>query len=86
MHHATSNARIAQDDAARKARPAMTVAQPPTEITATCPTCGQVSTFTYLGAQAWPERVAAKLNIDPITHSWRCDCCQTTVTDLHKTR
>lgn len=45
-----------------------------------CPTCGQQTTFVYLGEQHWPPAVAQKLNMDPVVHLWRCERCQTTLT------
>lgn len=60
-----------------------TVLEIPEQITACCPTCGQTGTFTHIGVQTWPERVAAAMNINPTTHLWRCEQCQTTVTDIH---
>jgi len=45
-----------------------------------CPSCHNTSSFTYLGKQVWPQRVAQKLNVPQISTLWRCDICHTTIT------
>ncbi len=32
----------------------------------TCPTCEEHTTFTYLGDQRWPPKVAEKVNDHPL--------------------
>lgn len=55
---------------------------PPVQVTATCETCGHKTTFTYIGDQTWPQAVAEKLGLPTVVKLWRCEHCQTTVTDL----
>lgn len=45
-----------------------------------CDFCGQHTTFTYLGEQYWPEKVAARMGISPVVRLWDCSTCKTTVT------
>jgi len=47
----------------------------------TCPTCGVKTTFTYLGDQRWPPKVAKKMNMPEVVHLWQCGHCQTTITE-----
>lgn len=51
---------------------------PPTR-TATCPTCGKHSTFTFHGEQRWPEKVAKAMNLPEVIVVWQCDTCDTTL-------
>jgi hypothetical protein len=46
-----------------------------------CPTCRQETRFQYLGEQRYPERVAQKLNINPVVMLWRCENCHTTMSE-----
>jgi hypothetical protein len=46
-----------------------------------CPTCGKATRFIFLGEQRWPEKVAAKLDLPAIMLQWRCEHCQTTLTE-----
>jgi ribosomal protein L37AE/L43A len=49
------------------------------KMTAFCPSCGHHTTFTFVGVQVWPDRVAAALNVSPKTNLWHCGNCETTL-------
>ncbi len=53
-----------------------------TQVTATCPSCGQRGTFTYAGDQPIPPRVAQKLGlaVDYVS-LWHCQYCSSTVSE-----
>lgn len=70
-----------------RTRPVVLVADdPPHQLTACCPSCGQTTTFTLLGTQTWPEKVAAALGVSTTAYLWRCESCQTTITNIHEQR
>ncbi len=46
-----------------------------------CPTCAQQTTFTFLGEQRWPAKVAQAAGLPELIHLWTCDTCQTTLTE-----
>lgn len=45
-----------------------------------CSSCHNTTSFTYIGKQVWPLRVAQRLNMPQQTTLWRCDVCHTTIT------
>ncbi len=48
-----------------------------------CPTCGQVSQFSFLGEQRWPPHVVEATGLGPVVHLWVCGHCQTTLTETY---
>ncbi len=46
-----------------------------------CPTCGQFATFTFLGEQRWPPRVAEAMGFTEVMHLWTCSECLTTISE-----
>ena len=51
------------------------------ERTATCPTCGETTTFRYVGDQRWPETVAEAAGMPAIVRLWMCNRCSTTLVE-----
>jgi ribosomal protein L37AE/L43A len=53
---------------------------PPT-LVAQCPSCGQTTTFTFIGFQHWPPRVAQLMGKGKTT-LWQCGNCLTTISNV----
>ncbi len=51
------------------------------ERQAHCPSCGQITSFSYSGVQHWPQRVAQAAGIDPVVRLWNCQNCQSTISE-----
>lgn len=49
--------------------------------TGMCPTCGCEATFTFVGEQRWPEKVARAAGLPVVTQLWTCNCCNTTLAE-----
>jgi len=54
---------------------------PPQVIEARCPSCHQVSRFTYCGEQHWPPKVAEMLGLPTTIRLWVCGNCESTITE-----
>jgi ribosomal protein S27E len=52
----------------------------PPPFVARCPSCGHTVTFTFLGYQKWPPRVA-QITGKSCTTLWQCEKCSTTLSD-----
>jgi ribosomal protein L37AE/L43A len=50
-------------------------------VSGICPSCGEHSTFTYLGTQIWPEIIAKRLKIPERSELYLCDKCFSTISD-----
>lgn len=46
---------------------------------ATCPSCGEKSSFDLIGIQYWPEAVAKATGFPAIQTVWQCRNCDTTL-------
>ena len=52
------------------------------QIHCNCPSCGNASTFKFIGEQKWSEAVATKLGIPTIINLYTCDKCHSTMTGI----
>lgn len=50
-------------------------------VVAICPSCGERTTFKYLGTQVWPEIIAKRLGIPERSELYLCDVCFSTISD-----
>lgn len=50
-------------------------------VIAICPSCGERTTFKYLGTQIWPKEIAARLGIPERSELYLCDSCFSTISD-----
>lgn len=46
---------------------------------ATCPSCGEKTSFDLIGLQHWPERVVKSTGFPAIQTVWQCRNCNTTL-------
>jgi hypothetical protein len=60
---------------------ALTEHQPPDVREGRCPSCGQYTTFHFLGEQRWPARLVEATGCAPVSLLWTCESCHTTITD-----
>jgi hypothetical protein len=70
----------------RKPASAMTTPDPDEHlppIEARCPSCNQISRFTYCGVQQWPPKVAEMLGLPQKIRLWICGNCQSTITETN---
>jgi hypothetical protein len=50
-------------------------------VTAICPSCGERTTFKYLGIQIWPDEIAKRLGIPARSELYLCNTCFSTISD-----
>lgn len=48
---------------------------------ATCPSCGNTTTFSLTGEQRWPEKIAAAAGLPAVVQLWTCCACGSTISD-----
>lgn len=53
-----------------------------TEQITYCPCCEQVARFERMGVQCWPMGVAQSSGLPQIIQLWRCDHCNSTLSEL----
>ena len=49
---------------------------------ADCPSCHHHATFTFIGQQKFPEKVAQKIGLPSVIFLWHCSECQTTLSHI----
>ncbi len=54
----------------------------PATVVAECPSCHQVTRFTFIGLQRWPRKVAETMGTDEVTRLYKCGHCQTTISNI----
>ena len=55
-------------------------------IQATCPTCQHQAQFQLLGTQKWPAAVTARFNLPCEIGLYRCETCNTTISEIDLVR
>jgi hypothetical protein len=55
--------------------------QHPSTLNGGCPACHHYGTFTLIGVQKWPLKVAAHTNLPPQMGLYACPNCDTTVSE-----
>jgi hypothetical protein len=57
-----------------------TTTYPP--VMTSCPSCGAMTVFTFIGVQRWPRRVAQMMGTKETITLWKCGNCQTTISNV----
>lgn len=57
----------------------MKISKNQTECYGICPSCNVNTSFTLLGIQRWPEKVAKSAGLPLEQSMWQCDNCITSV-------
>jgi hypothetical protein len=58
-----------------------TLLKHPSKITGCCASCRQTVTFTLIGVQTWPQRVAAQTDVPAQVGLYGCPVCTTSVSE-----